>query len=241
MRHLFISGYQRLRTMGWREFVFLLTVGCITSSLWLFVVVTDEVVENEHRGLDNRILLALRTPGDLSQPIGPRFVKNASLDISSLGSAPVLTLIIVMICGYLLLERKFAATWFILFASISGTILNQILKEFVGRERPQIVPHLSEISNYSFPSGHSMLSAIIYLSLAVLLTKTVKTRPTKMYLIGAAFFLAFLIGLTRMILGVHYPSDVLAGWTAGTAWAMLCWVGATWLNRRGAISRQSPN
>lgn len=227
--------------MGWREFVFLLTVGCITSSLWLFVVVTDEVVENEHRGLDNRILLALRTPGDLSQPIGPHFVKNASLDISSLGSAPVLTLIILMICGYLLLERKFAAAGFILFASITGTILNQALKGFVGRERPQIVPHLSEISNSSFPSGHSMLSAIIYLSLAVLLTKTVKTRPTKMYLIGSAFFLAFLIGVTRMILGVHYPSDVLAGWTAGTAWAMLCWVGATWLNRRGAISRQSPN
>ena len=227
--------------MGWREFVFLLTVGCITSSLWLFVVVTDEVVENEHHGLDNRILLALRTPGDLSQPIGPHFIKNASLDISSLGSAPVLTVVVVLICGYLMLERKFAATAFILFASITGTILNQVLKEFVGRERPHVVPHLSEISNYSFPSGHSMLSAIIYLSLAVLLTKTVKTRPTKMYIMGAAFFLAFLIGITRMILGVHYPSDVLAGWTAGTAWAMLCWVGATWLNQRGAINRQSPN
>jgi undecaprenyl-diphosphatase len=222
--------------MGWRELVLLLAIGTITASLWIFISITDGVVtQKEYRGMDKNILLAFRTPDDLSRPIGPAWVKAVSLDISSLGSASVLTLITLLICGYLFLERKFAAAFLIIFAAVSGTLLNQMLKDVVGRERPQIVPHLAEISNSSFPSGHSMLSSIIYLTLAVLLTQTVKTWPTKMYLVGSAFMLAFLVGLTRVIIGVHYPSDVLGGWTAGTAWAILCWMGAKWLNRRGAL------
>lgn len=221
--------------MGWREVVLLATLGTLSASLWIFVAVTEEVMEDEHRGVDKRILLAFRQPSDLAVPIGPHWVKNVSLDITALGSAPVLTLITLMICGYLLLERRIAAAGLILFASISGTILNQVLKGYVGRERPSVVPHLAEISNSSFPSGHSMLSSIIYLTLAVLLVQTVKTRTTKMYLIGLAFFLMFLVGLTRVILGVHYPTDVLAGWTAGTAWALLCWMAANWLKQRGLL------
>lgn len=235
MSNVWGSALKKFQSMGWREVVLLATLGTLSASLWIFVVVTEEVVEQEHRGLDKRILLAFRQPSDLAMPIGPHWIKNVSLDITALGSAPVLTLITLMICGYLLLERKIAAAGLILFASISGTVLNQVLKDYVARERPNIVPHLAEISNSSFPSGHSMLSSIIYLTLAVLLVQTVKTRSTKMYLIGAAFLLAFLVGLTRVVLGVHYPSDVLAGWTAGTAWALLCWMAANWLKQRGTL------
>jgi len=235
MRRPFASVIKQCRKIGWPEFVVLLAIGSLTASLWIFVTVTDEVIESEHRAIDKRVMLAFRTPGDLARPIGPEWVKRVSLEISAMGSAPVLTIIVLLICGYLFLEKNPAAAWTILFASVSGTILNQILKNLIGRERPQIVPHLSEISNSSFPSGHSMLSAIIYLTVATLLTKTVHTRAAKIYLIGSAFVLAFLVGLTRVIIGVHYPTDVVAGWMAGTAWAIICWFLAGWFSRRGQL------
>lgn len=221
--------------MGWRDVGLLMVLGTISASLWVTVEVTDWVVEGEDHGLDERVMVALRQPENPALPVGPKWVKNASLDITALGSAPVLTLFVVMICGFLLLERKFAAAGLILFASLSGTLLNQFLKNFFSRERPDVVPHLTEFGNSSFPSGHSMLASIIFLTLAAMLTQTVKTLPTKMYLIGVAAVLAFLVGLTRVILGVHYPSDVLVGWTAGTAWALICWMGARWLRERGRV------
>lgn len=236
----FLPGLmRRVRSMGWREVGLLFVLGAISASLWITVEVADWVVEGEDHGIDERIMLALRQPNDPAVPIGPGWVKHASLDITALGSAPVLAVIVVMICGFLLLERKFAAAALILFASLSGTVLNQFLKHFFGRERPDVVPHLAEFGNSSFPSGHSMLASIIYLTLAAMLTQTVKTVPTKMYLIGTAFALAFLVGLTRVILGVHFPSDVLVGWTAGTAWALICWMGARWLY--GVAGREAPS
>ncbi len=225
--------WEKFRSMGWREVGLLMVLGALSASLWATVEVMDWVVEGEHHAVDEKIIRALRQPSDPVVPIGPGWVKNAALDITALGSAPVLVLFVVLICGFLLLERKFAAAGLILFASLSGTVLNQILKSFFSRERPDVVPHLTEFGNSSFPSGHSMLASIIYLTLAALLTQTVKTLPTKLYLIGGAFLLAFLIGLTRVILGVHYPSDVLAGWTAGTSWALVCWLVAHWLKERG--------
>jgi undecaprenyl-diphosphatase len=233
----FVSSlFKRVRSIGWREVILLLTLGAISGGLWLSIEVSDWVMEDGDHAVDERILVALRQPNDPAVPIGPGWVKTAALDITALGSAPVLTLIVVLICGFLLLERKFSAAGLILFASLTGTFLNHMLKNFFGRERPDVVPHLAEFGNSSFPSGHSMLASIIYLTLAALLTQTVKTVPTKMYLIAAAFLMAFLVGLTRVILGVHYPSDVLVGWTGGTAWALLCWMVARWLRQRGKLS-----
>lgn len=221
--------------MGWREAGLLLALGTLSASLWVTVELMDWVVEGEHHAIDEKVMVALRQAENPAVPIGPGWVKGAALDITALGSAPVLTVVVLLVGGFLLLERKYAAAGLILFASLSGTILNQVLKGFFARERPEVVPHLADFGNSSFPSGHSMLASIIYLTLAALLTQTVKTLPTKMYLVGTAFALAFLIGLTRVILGVHYPSDVLAGWTAGTAWALVCWLAAHWLRARGRM------
>lgn len=230
--------FSKLRQFGWREFVLLITALALSSGLWIFIALTDEVKEKEPHRFDNQILLSLRQPGDLSQPIGPAWVRPVALDITALGSAAVLALIVVLVCGYLALERKFAAAALILFATVTGAALSNTLKYAINRDRPSVVPHLAEFSRMSFPSGHSMLSAVVYLTLAVLLAQTIENRSSKIYLISAALFLAFLVGLTRLILGVHYPTDVLAGWTAGTVWALLCWLAAGRLKMLGLFRRE---
>ena len=90
-------------------------------------------------------------------------------------------------------------------------------------------------STSSFPSGHSSLSAVIYLTLAVLLSRLLERRALRVYVIGVAALLTLTIGISRVALGVHYPSDVLAGWTLGFGWALLCWTGMGVLQRRGAV------
>jgi undecaprenyl-diphosphatase len=112
-----------------------------------------------------------------------------------------------------------------------------LLKQVFQRERPSVVPHLVTVQSLSFPSGHSMLSAATYLTLGALLIKVVQDRATRIYVLGIALLLPMLVGASRVYLGVHYPSDVLAGWCAGLAWAVLCSVVAEWLQKRGAVER----
>ncbi|HYD85123.1 MAG TPA: phosphatase PAP2 family protein, partial [Opitutus sp.] len=127
---------------------------------------------------------------------------------------------------------RFAASLFVLAASTGGLVLNNVLKAIFGRERPDETLHLVEIDSLSFPSGHAMLSATIYLTLAVLLTRLADRRREKSYLLGAALLLSFAVGLSRVYLGVHYPTDVIAGWAAGIAWAQICWFVAHMIDRR---------
>jgi undecaprenyl-diphosphatase len=113
--------------------------------------------------------------------------------------------------------------------------LSFALKHLFGRERPDIILHMVMVHTPSFPSGHAMLSAVIYLTLGALLAQVVQRRASRIYFLTVAMVLTFLIGLSRIYLGVHYPTDVLAGWAVGLAWALFCWLVARQLQRRGAI------
>lgn len=231
----------RWRQAGWSGFVLLVALAALCTSLWVFVELADDAPEGDYVETEARILRAFRQPGDLARGVGPGWLPEVARDVTALGSAAVLTLMVLLVLGFLLLRRQYGAALFVFVASLGGWLLSDGLKEVFGRERPDVVPHLMEESSASFPSGHSMVSSVIYLTLGSLLGQIVARRREKIYFVHAAMLLTFLIGLSRVYLGVHYPTDVLAGWSAGTAWALLCWLTAWWLQRRGKIESPPPN
>jgi undecaprenyl-diphosphatase len=117
----------------------------------------------------------------------------------------------------------------------SGVALNRLLKFSFARPRPDLVVPAVRVFTASFPSGHATMSAITYLTLGALLARTHSEIPVRIYFMTLAGMLTVLVGLSRIYLGVHYPTDVLAGWCIGTAWAMGCWVLMTWLQRGGQV------
>lgn len=227
----------RFWNIGRRELWILLPAVVVFGSLLIFAKVSSEVRENEWQASEAGIMRSLRTVEDPSIPIGPKWIHHAALDISALGGGSVLSLMTLLVLGYLLLLRRYHAMLLVLVATVGGMLLNNSLKQFFGRERPSIVPHLSEVASASYPSGHSMLSAIVYLTLGVMLAQSTSSWRLRMYFVGAALLVSFLIGLTRVYLGVHYPTDVLGGWTVGTAYAVLCAMVAYSLQRRGKVEQ----
>jgi undecaprenyl-diphosphatase len=224
-----------LRSAGWREFVLLLAVAAVCLGTLTFVGVTDLVREDELHETEIRLMRDLRSAKDPSRPIGPPWLERWSREITSLGGGAVLSLMTSLVVGYLLIERLYASAVLIIVAVGGGTLLTAGLKGFFERDRPTVVPHLTDALAKSYPSGHSMMSSVVYLTLAVLLARTMKRRRVKIYLVSTALFLSFLVGLSRVYLGVHYPTDVVAGWAGGTAWALLCWLTAYWLEKRGKV------
>lgn len=175
-------------------------------------------------GWDRAILLALRTPGDLARPIGPGWLLDFMRDVTALGDRNILTLAVVAAAGLLLARRLWLTALLVVGASVTGSWVTAWTKAHVARSRPDIVPHLVEVHNLSFPSGHATNSAIIYLTLAALASQVTRERAARNYLVTAAVLLVGLIGASRLYLGVHWPSDVLAGWSFGTLWALGWWL-----------------
>lgn len=221
-----------LQKSGLNEIKILIIVLSIVAGLLIFISIANEVVEGETLSIDDSILKSLREPNDVSKPAFPDWVTVAMKDITSLGSAAVITLFTLIISGYLLLRKQYFRLWLVLAATIGGALLMAGLKEFIGRTRPEVVTHLLEENSLSFPSGHSMMSAVIFLTQAVLLSKIETNRKVKIYILSVALLLTFLIGISRIYIGVHYPTDVLEGWVAGISWALLCWYISTILEKR---------
>jgi undecaprenyl-diphosphatase len=158
-------------------------------------------------------------------------------DLTALGGVAVMTLVTLIVAGYLWMIRKYHAMWLVLIASFGGLLLSSGLKGIVDRPRPQLVPHLSQVYTSSFPSGHSMMSAVVYLTLGSLLARLVPSGAVKIYCMFVAMALTFLVGVSRVYMGVHYPTDVLAGWTAGLVWSLVVWLAARALQRHGKVEK----
>ncbi|WP_216839298.1 phosphatase PAP2 family protein [Caulobacter sp. S45] len=190
------------------------------GALGLVVGLIDALAHGGSFRLDHEILLALRRPGHLNQPIGPAWLLQSAIDLSALGGFTLQWLLGAACLLFMLQIRQRAeAAW--LAASILGaSILNASLKSLLHRPRPELVPHLAAVSNASFPSGHAMISAAIYLTIGAMLAETQRRRSTRIFLMSFAGLLVLLIGISRIYLGVHWPSDVLAGWCLGTVWAL---------------------
>lgn len=212
----------------------------VFAGIWAFAEIADEVLEGEIQGLDETILLAMRMPGDLSDPIGPHWLEEIGRDLTALGGVAVITLLILCAVIYLILEKRYRIALFALLSVAGGLLVSTLLKNLFDRPRPDLISHDSLVYTASFPSGHSMMAAVVYLTLAVLLMQAQRRWRTKSFLLTAALLLTALVGVSRVYLGVHWPTDVLAGWTAGAAWAALCWLAARWLQRRGAVEPAAP-
>lgn len=210
----------------------------ILASVWLFSRLAAQVMEGDTRQFDEWVLSSLRQPADPSQLRGPKWLRLGADDITSLGSPTVLGLTVLAVTGYLCLHGLYRNGLFIFVASAGGWVLNWVLKAAFARTRPDIVPHLREVVDSSFPSGHALTSAAVYLTLGALLMRIAEGRPAKYYCIAIAMFVTFLVGLSRVFLGVHYPSDVVAGWLIGMTWALLCWVVERILERRAGLKRE---
>jgi undecaprenyl-diphosphatase len=202
------------------------------TALLSFVLVAGEMMEGDTQAFDRAILLAFRDPANLADPIGPGWMPGAVRDLTSLGSTVMMTLIVIASAGYLLLCRKRASAVLLLASVIGGSILSQIMKALFDRPRPEVVPHLMEEFSMSFPSGHAMMSAVLYLTLGALLARAQERRWQQVYILGVAIAVAFIVGISRVYLGVHWPTDVLGGWSVGAAWAMMCLLAASWFERR---------
>jgi len=234
------SWRERARRLGGavepRMLVALLALaGCV----WLFAELADEIDEGETDSFDARVLLALRSATDPADPLGPGWIEEFGRDVTALGGIGVLMFLTLASAGYLWLSGRRRSMALLLVAVGGGQLLSTLFKRGFDRPRPDLVPHEALVYTASFPSGHAMMAAVTYLTLGAMLARVQTTRALKAYVLALAVTVAVAVGISRVYLGVHWPTDVLAGWTAGAAWALICWSVAGWLAQRGAVEEGS--
>ena len=212
------------------EVVLLASLAVIAAAVLVFIEIADEMMEGEAHGFDMAVLQALHPdPGNPSDPVGPFWLDHAAADLTSLGSVSVLAAIALLAGGFLMLRRKWVETALIAVAFAGGLTISQTLKTVFNRERPPEDYRAAEILNASFPSGHALLSAVVFLTLGAMLAQAAKGRALRIYVMAAAIALTVIVGVSRIYLGVHWATDVLAGWAAGAAWGTGCWLVGRWL------------
>ncbi|QDZ07265.1 phosphatase PAP2 family protein [Sphingomonas panacisoli] len=213
----------------------------VASLVGLGAYLADELLEGEGWAIDQRLLLGLRVPGDLQRPIGPAWLQQSAVDISALGGPTLMWLFGISGLIWLLYRRQRAEAAWIAVSLIGASLISNSLKYAIGRPRPALVPHLVQVNNASFPSGHSLVSAALYLTLALMLAEGAKSWSARIAIVGFGALLVVLIGCSRVYLGVHWPSDVLGGWSFGTAWALSVFAANRWLHRTSqAAPRPTP-
>jgi undecaprenyl-diphosphatase len=213
----------------------LLFLALLVATLWSFAELADEVIEGATESLDTDLLLLLRTPGNLADPLGPPWLEEMGRDLTALGGVIVLTLATLATAGFFLLRRQTGSMVFLVAAVGGGILISTVAKNLFDRARPDLVPHGSIVHTASFPSGHSMMAAVAYLTLGVLIARVLSDRRLKVYVLSVAATITVLVGVSRVYLGVHWPTDVLAGWLAGVGWAMICLFVARILAKRGHV------
>lgn len=228
-----------LRRISLAEKSALIALACIATAFVAFGNLAAEMMEGETLSFDRSILLAFRNPLDLSDPLGPRWLEEMMRDFTALGSMAVLFTLTLVVVGFLLLTKKRRSAMVVLLSIASGTLVSTLLKWMFDRPRPDLVAHGTTVYTQSFPSGHAMLSAIVFLTLGVLLARTEANVKVKVYLLAVAALLTVIVGISRVYLGVHWPTDVMAGWAVGSGWALMCWLAMLWLQSRGEVEQET--
>jgi undecaprenyl-diphosphatase len=208
--------------MRYRRYLGLATTAVLLGA---FGFIAEDVLEGETTAFDEALLMAFRVPGHPDTPIGPAWLIEGARDASALGGYTVLTILVTVVFAYLIIVKQRANAVLLVSAVVSGTILSNVLKAVFDRPRPELTG-IVEVFTPSFPSGHSLVSAVTYLTLAAILAAGTKSMALRIFYVVLAGCLTLLIGITRVYLGVHFPTDVFAGWCLGSAWALLCFIAA---------------
>ena len=198
-------------------------LGLSMSALWGFLLLANEALTGETHAADAWVLRWCRTAGTEGGAWGPTWLPDVMRDITALGSPTVLILLGTMVWGYLLMAKQHRMAWLAAASCLGGWATSHALKGVFMRARPALDFHGTLAEGYSFPSGHAMMSAIVFLTLATLIARLAPRTSLRVYAILIAVLLSVLVGLSRVYLGVHWASDVVAGWVAGVAWALLVW------------------
>lgn len=212
----------------------------IALAVYAFVEIAEEAMEKGTHAFDKWVLLALRSPTDLSDPLGPPWFEEMMRDFTALGGTGVLVILVLGVVGFLTVTGKRRAASAIAISIAGGLVLSHSLKWGFARPRPDLVPHGSYVYTRSFPSGHAMMSAIVYLTLGMMLTRTQAAIRAKIFILVFAGLLTLLVGSSRVYLGVHWPTDVLAGWAGGAGWALASWLVMYWLQQHGDVEPEEP-
>lgn len=207
-----------------RRFPYILA-GVVAALLCAFGFVADEVLEGDTVVFDETVTSFFREGGDLGgDPWGPAWFEEAVRDVTAMGSFTILGFVLLVAVTILGLSGQRRTALFVAFAVIGGTIVSTGLKLLFDRPRPD-VEAATRVFTASFPSGHATVSAAVYLTLGLVIAEAMTDRALKRFFIGLGIFMTAAIGLSRIYIGVHYPTDVIAGWSLGAAWALLCWIG----------------
>ena len=214
---------------GWQtrhrlEPAVLVVVLLLSLATGAFVWTADELREGETLLRDRQWLLALRDPANPELLLGGAPSLQPAREVTALGSPWFLLLLVGGVAAVLAAARHWRLALFIVAATSAGAVFNTGLKHLFARVRPDLVPHEVAVTNASFPSGHAFGAAMVYLTLAALLSQRIEQQAARALLLALAAGLVAAVGVSRVALGVHWPSDVLAGWAAGAAWAFASWL-----------------
>ncbi len=221
-----------------REIWLIAALVILGLTVWAFAELADEVLDGDTARFDETILYAMREADDPTDPLGPAWFEEMMRDVTALGSMVFIIGITALVIGFLVLSGQYGGAVLVFVAVAGGTVISQGLKDLFVRSRPDIVAHGMETFTASFPSGHATLSAVTYLTLGALLMRLRARKTEKAYIMFVAVLLAVSVGLSRLYLGVHWPTDVVAGWTIGAGWALVCWFVAAWLQARGTVEEE---
>lgn len=190
------------------------------AALFAFAAIALAIDAGALAPLDERVLLSLRE-GDRADPLGPAWVEELARDVTALGGTPFAIGASVIALVYFMLRNKPASALFTLVVAGGAQSLSEGLKAIFRRPRPDLVPHEVEVYSASFPSGHALLAASLFLTAAFVRAQAEQNARIRAFTIAAAIVLTMMVAASRVYLGVHWPSDVVAGWCAGLAWALV--------------------